>query len=79
MGNARYPNIASDFASSFAKWHALPCQVFLGSHGYFYDMPAKYARLGAAGSENPFIDPEGYQRFVKEAEQRFRDQLASER
>ena len=27
---------------------------------------------------NPFIDPEGYRRFLAGAEQRFREQLASE-
>ncbi|MFL5304982.1 MAG: subclass B3 metallo-beta-lactamase [Polyangia bacterium] len=77
VGNARYPNIADDFARSFATWRALPCDVFLGVHGSFFDLDAKRGRMGAGGP-NPFIDPDGYRKFVAEAEQRFRAQLASE-
>jgi metallo-beta-lactamase class B len=79
VGNPRYPNIASDFEHSFAIWKALPCDVFLGAHGDFYDMRAKYDRLDAHDGENPFIDPAGYRRAIADAEQRFRAQLASER
>lgn len=79
VGNARYPEIAADFERSFATWKALPCDVFLGSHGEFFGMKDKYARLVAGGSANPFIDPEGYRHFVAEAEQQFREELASER
>jgi metallo-beta-lactamase class B len=78
VGNARYPNIADDFARSFATWRALPCDVFLGVHGSFFDLDAKRGRMGA-GRRNPFIDPDGYRLFVAEAEQRFQAQLASER
>jgi metallo-beta-lactamase class B len=79
IGNARYPQIAADFERSFAQWKALPCQVFLADHGDFYDMRDKYDRLQASSGENPFIDPEGYRRFIAEAEARFREKLASER
>ena len=78
VGNPRYPQIAEDFARSFATWRALPCDVFLGVHGDFYDMEPKRRRL-ERGGPNPFIDPDGYRRFVAEAESRFRAQLASER
>jgi metallo-beta-lactamase class B len=76
--NPRYPHIADDFARSFATWRALPCDVFLGVHGDFYDMEAKRRRLDRGGP-NPFVDPDGYRRFVAEAESRFQAQLASER
>jgi metallo-beta-lactamase class B len=79
VGNARYPEIAEDFARSFAVWKALPCDVFLGVHGGFYDMAGKRARQEAGASPNPFIDPEGYRRFVREAEAHFEEQLAAER
>jgi len=79
VGNVRYPEIAKDFARSFATWKALPCDVFLGVHGDFYDMRGKRKRQEAGASENPFIDPDGYRRFVAEAEEHFRAQLASER
>jgi metallo-beta-lactamase class B len=78
VGNARYPEIAQDFARSFAVWKALPCDVFLGVHGAFYDMSAKRARQRAGAATNPFIDPEGYRHFVAAAEERFQRQLARE-
>jgi metallo-beta-lactamase class B len=79
VGNARYPEIADDFARSFAIWKALPCDVFLGVHGAFYDMDRKRARQRDGVAANPFIDPDGYRRFVAASEERFREQLASER
>jgi metallo-beta-lactamase class B len=53
----------------------LPCDVFLGAHGDYYNMEAKYAKL-KDGSPNPFVDPEGYKSFVAEKEQAFRLELA---
>jgi metallo-beta-lactamase class B len=78
VGNPRYPEIAADFRRSFALWRSLPCDVPLGSHGYFYDMQAKRRRLSRAGAPNPFIDPEGYRRLIAEAAERFEAQLAEE-
>jgi metallo-beta-lactamase class B len=79
VGNPRYPAIAGDFARSFEVWKALPCDVFLGVHGDFYDMRAKRDRQRAGASPNPFIDPAGYRLFIADSEARFRAQLAAER
>jgi metallo-beta-lactamase class B len=79
LDNPRYPQIAADFARSFATWKALACDVFLADHGDFYAMKAKHAKLEDGARENPFIDPEGYRRYISAAEQRFNDQLARER
>jgi metallo-beta-lactamase class B len=79
IGNRRYPRIAQDFERSFAIWKGLPCDIFLADHGEFYGMRAKYRQLQSGASTNPFIDPEGYRRFVADSERRFREQLASER
>jgi metallo-beta-lactamase class B len=76
--NLRYPQIASDFAHSFQVWKRLPCDVFLADHGDFYDMASKRSRQRAGSPTNPFIDPEGYQRFLREAQERFQSQLDSE-
>jgi len=79
LGNARYPNIASDFTRSFAIWKALPCDVFLADHGEFYGMKAKYGRALDSPTENPFIDPAGYRAFIAAAEAHFLERLAAER
>jgi metallo-beta-lactamase class B len=55
----------------------LPCDVFLGAHGNYYGMEAKYARMKEHAA-NPFIDPEGYRSYVAEREQTFRAELAKQ-
>lgn len=79
LGNARYPNIARDFARSFAIWKSLACDVFLADHGEFYGMKAKYERARENPAQNPFIDPAGYRAFIARAEALFLERLADER
>jgi metallo-beta-lactamase class B len=78
IGNTRYPSIVSDFEHSFSVWKTLPCDVFLGAHGSFYDMTTKYGLLRHGATLNPFIDPAGYKRAIAEAERAFLEELASE-
>jgi len=77
VNNALYPQIASDYERMFRALKSLPCDVFLGAHGNYYDMEAKYAKL-KPGQTNPFIDPEGYKSYVTEREQTFRAELAKQ-
>jgi len=74
VNNPLYPQIAQDYETMFRVLKSLPCDIFLGAHGDYYGMAAKYARL-QAGAANPFIDPEGYKSYVAEREQAFRDEL----
>jgi len=74
VNNARYPEIADDYARGFRVLKSLPCDVFLGAHGSYYDMEAKHAKLSAGGA-NPYIDPEGYKAYVAEREQAFLAEL----
>jgi len=74
VNNARYPEIADDYARGFGALKSLPCDVFLGAHGSYYGMEAKYPKL-KAGEANPYIDPEGYKNYVAEREQTFRSEL----
>ena len=48
MDNKDYPEIADDFAKTFATLKSLPCDVFLGAHGDYYGMLAKYEQLRTA-------------------------------
>ena len=77
VNNALYPQIASDYERMFRVLHALPCDVFLGAHGNYYGMEAKYARMKDGGA-NPFIDPGGYKSYIDEREQTFRAELAKQ-
>jgi metallo-beta-lactamase class B len=74
VANTQYPQIADDYRRTFATLRALPCDIFLGAHGGYYEMPAKFARIHPGGA-NPFIDPAGYQTYVAEREEAFRDEL----
>jgi metallo-beta-lactamase class B len=73
VNNSVYPQIAKDYESGFKVLKSLYCDIFLGAHGSYYDMESKFARLGKAG-ENPFIDPEGYKRYVAGREQAFSEE-----
>jgi metallo-beta-lactamase class B len=72
--NEAYPEIAQDYERTFRVLDALPCDVFLGAHGSYYGMEEKYARLKDAPT-NPFIDPQGYRKYIAEREQAFRTEL----
>jgi len=76
--NPRYPGIAGDYERTFRTLRALSCDVFLGSHGSYYSMADKIARLKAGAADNPFIDPAGYRQFIDESEARFERLLADE-
>jgi metallo-beta-lactamase class B len=77
VGNTAYPTIAQDYELTFRTLHLLPCDVFLGAHGSYFDMAAKFPRI-KTGEVNPFVDPEGYKSYVAEREQAFRKELAKQ-
>lgn len=75
--NKSYPEIADDFAKTFAVLKKLPCDIFLGAHGEYYGMLDKYQRQ-KTGGKNPFIDPDGYRAYVELKEKAFRSTLAQQ-
>ena len=78
VNNKLYPQIAEDYAKMFRVLKSLPCDFFLGAHGDYFDMKAKYARL-KPGAPNPFIDPGGYKKLVTDKEADFQRELAKQR
>jgi metallo-beta-lactamase class B len=74
VGNPRYPDAVGDYRRQFAALKALPCDVFLASHGNFYHLAEKMKHAGE--KPNPFIDPEGYKKFVAEMEREFEAKVA---
>ena len=74
VNNKDYPQIADDYVRSFATLRKLPCDVFLGAHGGFYDLEGKYAKL-QKGGENPFIDHAGYMAYIDLKEKQFYTEL----
>jgi metallo-beta-lactamase class B len=70
VGNKRYPQTANDYVRTFKILQSLPVDVFLGAHGDYYGMEAKYARMNTGGP-NPFIDPAGYHAYLSERQSAF--------
>ena len=78
VNNRDYPRISDDYVRSFAILRKLPCDIFLGAHGGFYDLAGKYAKLGRQGP-NPFIDHAGYLAYIDEKEKSFYAELARQK
>jgi len=72
---AAYPGITTDFDHTFATLKALPCDIFLGAHGAYFDFVAKLDRLPKEGS-SVWVDPGGYREAVNEAASAYRAELA---
>ncbi len=79
LNNAKYPQIAEDYAKTYATLKSIKADVFLASHGQFFDLLEKAAKLRAGAKVNPFIDPQGYRRFVTQITRQFENKLKAER
>jgi metallo-beta-lactamase class B len=76
IDDRKYPQMASDFRRQFATLKSLPCDLFLGAHGGYFDLLEKYPRLKSSAATNPFLDPKGYQDFIADCQQAFETELA---
>ena len=75
IGNTKYPTIAEDYTRSFQVLKGLPCDVFFVSHSAMFRLEEKLKRLEQGSEPNPFIDPEGYQAFIRTYEGYFQEEL----
>ena len=78
VGNEKYPNLVADYERTFRVSKALTPDVFLASHGSFFDLLGKAERARKGASPNPFIDPQSYRRYLEATEKTFREQLLKE-
>jgi metallo-beta-lactamase class B len=80
VGNPDYPGIADDYRATFAKARAMDVDVFLGSHGFFYGLEEKYAKLRQRreGDPNPFADRAGFLAHIDAQEARFQAMLEAQ-
>ena len=42
VGNKNYPTIAQDYEKTFKVLNSLPVDLFLGAHGAYFGLKAKY-------------------------------------
>ncbi len=78
VNNAAYPEIAQDYERMWRTLKSLPCDIFLGAHGSYFGMEEKYSRL-KEGQTNPFVDPDGYTKYIAKKEQDFQRELAKQK
>ncbi|HLZ50295.1 MAG TPA: subclass B3 metallo-beta-lactamase [Candidatus Acidoferrum sp.] len=76
--NAAYPQIAEDYERMWRVLKSLPCDIFLGAHGGYFGLEEKYPLL-KEGNANPFVDPDGYKKFVAQKERDFQTELARQK
>jgi len=77
VGNAQYPEIAADYERQFRVLKSLPCDIFLGAHGSYFDLEAKYARR-QAGARDAFVDPKGCAAYIADRDSAFRRELGKQ-
>jgi len=74
VNNKTYPKIAEDYRHQFEILKNLPCDIFLGAHGAYFDLHEKYQRF-MNRDKNAFIDPAGYKAYVADRQQAFEAEL----
>jgi metallo-beta-lactamase class B len=77
INDPNYPRMAADFAAQFRTLKSLPCDIFLGAHGLYFDLLAKYDRQ-KSGDKSAFLDPAGYQAYIADRQQAFEAELAKQ-
>jgi metallo-beta-lactamase class B len=78
IGHPQFPDMPQQFAWTFARLKVLPVDIFLGAHGYWFDLNEKRQQMLAGTDTNPFIDPKGYQDAIQYWENAYLDRLRSE-
>jgi len=72
-----YPGIAQDYAHSIATLRALPCDIMLASHGSFFGLKEKRAKLDA-GDKAAFVDPTACKTYLDGADTAYKAALKRE-
>ena len=77
--NKNYPNIVAEYEKTFAIMKTLKPDVFLASHGSFFDLLEKAAKIRATRETNPFVDIKAFAEYAIEAEKAHRAKLAEQK
>ena len=72
-----YPGITGDFDRAFRTLASLPCDIFLGAHGVYFNLLGKVARMAKEGPA-VWVDPAGYRQALAEKEAVYRRELAAQ-
>ena len=78
VNNTAYPQIGEDYERMWRVLKSLPCDIFLGAHGSYFGLEEKYP-LMKEGGVIPFLDPDGYKKYVAQKEEEFHSELAKQK
>lgn len=70
VNNEKHPTIYADYVKTFERLEKLSPDIYLGSHGQFFALSEKIARMKNNPEENPFIDRTGYKEYLAESKAR---------
>lgn len=79
VNNPKNPTLVAQYQHSFKVLRSLPCDIFLASHGSFFDLPGKIAELKKNPSSNPFINPQEYRQFLDRSQAAFEEEVKKEK
>ena len=78
VANSAYPQITEDYERMWRVLKSLHCDFFLGAHGAYFGLEEKFPKM-KEGGVNPFIDSEGYKKYVAQKEKEFRSELSKQK
>jgi metallo-beta-lactamase class B len=73
-----YPTAVEDFAVSFAKLEALPCDILLSPHPGFTDLFEAESQVQADSGSNPFVDSDACRNYAGTMREMFDRRIARE-
>ena len=75
---ASYPGILKDFKEGYALQRTLPCDIFLGAHGLYFNMLDKVARMPKEGP-SVWLDSGQYHQLLDDSEKKIDARAEAER
>jgi metallo-beta-lactamase class B len=79
LNNAKYPQIAEDYARTFEVQKNLPCEIFLAAHGSMYNLAGKYKAGDEYNPDRFLVKRKEWLEAVGKYEDAYRKQLAEEK
>jgi metallo-beta-lactamase class B len=77
--NPKNPNLIQQYQRAFKVLRSLPCDIFLASHGSFFDLPGKMEELKKNSASNPFVNPDEYRQFLDHWQAKFQAEVKKEK
>lgn len=78
VDNHAYPEIVDDYRATFERLAKLKPDIFLATHGSFFDLEANASARRSGRGPNPFVAPRAYAEFVARWREQFEKELEAQ-